>query len=67
MADQRPIVTPSSLELLANSDSLVFGQSIVLANQSSSPGTPAAGYGIIYAKTDGNLYFKNSSGTEYQL
>ena len=30
----------------------------------SEPGTPDSGYGVIYAKTDGKLYFKNDAGTE---
>lgn len=67
MADKRPIVSPSSLAELGNSDSLVFGLSMVLSEQVSSPSTPTSGYGIIYCKTDGNLYFKNDAGTETQL
>jgi len=67
MADKRPIISPSSLAELGNADSLVFGVSMVLSEQGSSPGTPSSGYGIIYCKTDGNLYFKNDAGTETQL
>lgn len=33
----------------------------------SAPGTPASGYGVVYPKTDGKLYFKNDGGTEYDL
>lgn len=33
----------------------------------AAPGTPAAGSGVTYAKTDGKLYFKNDGGTEYDL
>jgi len=33
---------------------------------SSSPDSPASG-GVVYTKNDGKLYFKNSSGTEYNL
>lgn len=29
--------------------------------------TPASGFGVIYEKTDGLLYFKNDAGTEYDL
>ncbi len=32
----------------------------------TSPSTPAAG-GVVYVKSDGKLYFKNSSGTEYDM
>lgn len=67
MPDRRPIVTPSSLQLLDNADALVCGQGLVLAEQSSSLATPASGYGVIYCKTDGLLYFKNDSGTETLL
>lgn len=33
----------------------------------SAPGTPDAGFGRIYPKTDGKLYFKNDAGTESDL
>jgi len=67
MADKRPITTPSALAELPNSDSLIAGASAVLSEQSTSPATPASGYGIVYAKTDGKLYFKNDAGTETDL
>ena len=67
MADRRPIVTPSSLQQIADADALVCGQGLVLSEQTSSLGTPASGYGVIYCKTDGLLYFKNDSGTETLL
>lgn len=67
MPDYRPIVTPSSWELLADTDALVCGQGLLLAEQSSSLATPTSGYGVIYCKTDGLLYFKNDSGTETLL
>lgn len=38
-----------------------------LAEQASAPGTPAAGYGYLYQKSDGNLYFKDDAGTEFNL
>jgi hypothetical protein len=67
MADKRPITTPAALAELTNSDSLIAGASAVLSEQGSSPSTPASGYGIVYAKTDGKLYFKNDAGTETDL
>ena len=33
----------------------------------AAPGTPSAGTGVVYAKTDGKLYFKNDAGTETEL
>lgn len=33
----------------------------------ATPATPAAGFGRIYAKTDGKLYFLNDGGTEVDL
>lgn len=33
----------------------------------SPPAAPASGYGQIYAKTDGRIYFKNDAGAEYDL
>lgn len=38
-----------------------------LGEESSSPGTPASGLLAVYAKTDGNLYYKNDAGTEVAL
>ncbi len=35
-----------------------------IPEQGSSPGTPGSGYGRLYVKTDGKLYFKNDAGTE---
>ncbi len=32
-----------------------------------APATPAAGYVRLYAKTDGKLYFKDDTGTEYSV
>jgi len=37
------------------------------AEQGSTPATPAAGYGIIYTKTDSKWYSKNDAGTETEL
>lgn len=33
----------------------------------AAPSTPATGYGALYPKTDGKLYWKNDAGTEYDL
>jgi len=33
----------------------------------AAPDTPAANYGVVYAKTDNLLYFKNDLGVEYPL
>jgi hypothetical protein len=33
----------------------------------TAPGTPPTGYGTLYEKTDGLLYFKNDAGTEFDL
>ena len=41
--------------------------SLDVAEQSSSPGSPASGYYRLYAKTDGKMYGKNSGGTEFDL
>lgn len=41
--------------------------SIQLAEQGAAPGTPASGYGQLYAKDDGKLYFKDDGGNEYDL
>jgi len=35
--------------------------------ESDAPGTPASGYGYIYEKVNGKLYFKDNAGTETEL
>ena len=40
---------------------------ISIPELSSSPSNPASGYQKIYAKTDGKLYVRDSSGTETEL
>lgn len=35
--------------------------------EAAAPSTPASGYGQLYEKTDGLLYFKNDAGTEVNL
>lgn len=32
-----------------------------------APPTPVTGYGLVYAKSDGYVYYKNDAGTEYNL
>lgn len=49
-------------------DRLVIYNGYIEAKElSSSPDTPPSGYGRIYVKSDGKLYFKNDDGTEYDL
>lgn len=67
MANKRPIVAADALKEHADTDSVICGQGIIFAEQSSAPSTPSSGYGIWYVKTDGLLYFKNDAGTETLL
>jgi hypothetical protein len=67
MANKRPITTTGNLQEHPDADQLIAGQGNILAEQASSLGTPSSGYGVIYAKTDGKVYFKNDGGTEYDL
>ena len=67
MAERRPIVNPSDFAEHVNTDTLNVGQGPVFVEQASSLATPASGYGVVYAKTDGKLYFKNDAGTETDL
>lgn len=69
MADLRPLSLPpgSSIKVVTDSDAVVAGQGVVVAEQSTAPSTPAAGYGVIYAKSDGKVYFKNDAGVEILL
>lgn len=39
----------------------------VRLKEAAAPDTPASGYGKLYAKTDGKVYFKNDAGTETDL
>lgn len=39
---------------------------VTIAEQ-AAPATPATGYGVMYPKTDGKLYWKDDAGTEYDL
>jgi hypothetical protein len=38
-----------------------------IPEQASSPSTPGSGYGRLYVKSDGHIYFKNDGGTEVDL
>jgi hypothetical protein len=67
MAVNRPITTPAVLQEHPDADGLLCGQGLILAEQASSLSTPASGYGLLYVKTNGLLYFKNDSGTETLL
>lgn len=67
MAEQRSIAQPANKSQTTNSDTIVIGQGLVLIEQASSLATPASGFGVMYCKTDGNLYYKNDSGTETLL
>ena len=40
---------------------------VELAEQASSPSTPASGFGRIYPKSDNKLYYKDDAGVETQL
>jgi hypothetical protein len=51
----------------STSSSLHPGQGKILIAEAAAPGTPGSGFGVIYVKTDGILYFKNDSGTETAL
>lgn len=67
MANKRPIVGPSQLAEHVNTDVLVNGQGASFTQQGSSLATPSSGSLVIYAKTDGKIYAKNDSGTEFDL
>ena len=49
----------------STSSSLHPGQGKILISEGGAPGTPSSGFGVIYLKTDGRLYYKNDGGTEY--
>lgn len=67
MANVRPITNPQAQQIHVNSDVLIGGQGLILAEQASAPSTPPSGYGILYVKTDGLLYFKGDTGVETLL
>jgi hypothetical protein len=39
----------------------------VQLTEAAAPDTPASGYGVVYTKSDGQLYHKNDAGTEVSL
>lgn len=39
----------------------------IAVTEIAAPGAPASGFGVIYEKSDGLLYFKNDAGTEFDL
>ena len=43
------------------------GVGMLLTEQAVKPGTPAAGSGRVYSKTDGKVYYENSAGREFLL
>ena len=49
----------------STSSSLHPGQGKILISEGGAPGTPSSGFGVVYLKTDGRLYYKNDGGTEY--
>jgi len=64
-SDSWNIVAGNSIaEIFSNKSFTSAGIELV---ESSAPGTPASGYGVIYVKTDNKIYFKNDSGIEYNL
>ena len=46
---------------------LTLDNYLILTELISSPATPPGGSAYFYVKTDGKLYYKNDSGTEYDL
>ncbi|MEK9769271.1 MAG: hypothetical protein VW683_10160, partial [Betaproteobacteria bacterium] len=63
ISDLGSYITASSTDNLANK---TFSDHITVA-EIAAPSTPSTGFGAIYAKTDGKLYFKNDAGTETDL
>lgn len=47
--------------------STIFQAYYITTVETTAPATPASGYGRIYEKSDGKLYFINDAGTEYDL
>lgn len=67
MADRRPIVNRAQPSELQNADSLNVGGGLIIKEQSVSLPTPASGYGALFCKADGFLYFINDSGIETRI
>ena len=47
--------------------SSIYGESSFTLKYTTGYSTPGTGYGAVYPKTDGYLYYKNDAGTEYNL
>jgi len=63
--DSWNVVSGNSLaETLSNKSFTSAGITVV---EGSAPSQPASGYGVLYAKTDNKLYFKNDVNVEYNL
>jgi hypothetical protein len=60
------IFTQSGLRATFNSTGATLLGVLKLPEQ-SAPSTPASGYGYLYPKADGKVYWKNDAGTEYDL
>ena len=58
------VVSNTAVEIFSNKSFSSAGIEMV---ESSAPGTPASGYGVMYVKTDNRIYFKNDIGVEYNL
>jgi len=52
--------------LYININNVKLSSELILSEQ-SAPGTPDAGTGSVYVKSNGLIYFKNDAGTEYDL
>ena len=55
----------SATSSIATSSTLK-GTRLIMIEESGTP-IATSGTGILYTKTDGNLYFKNDAGSEYQI
>ena len=63
--DSWNVVAGNSLaETLSNKSFTSAGITVV---EGSAPGQPASGHGVMYAKSDNKLYFKNDANVEYNL
>jgi hypothetical protein len=65
------IIISAASDLFLIGDSVKISSWLELAELGTGDlpvtGEPGTGYGAIYAKADGKAYFKNDSGTEYDL
>jgi hypothetical protein len=58
--------TPVTPAQVSNELAAISKPSLLL-NEVSAPATPSSGTGVVYVKSDGNLYFKNDAGVETAL